>query len=415
MEKQPSIFGGACIIASVCVGAGMLGLPSAGAGPWTIWTMIVLVGTMIVLTWAGWLLLEAYKNYDLTASYNTVTKDLMGPGVNVINNIAFYFLGGILLYAYTTASGGILYGMLGKVLPFGEEFGPRICSIIFVFVFSAVVWHSTRLVDRLSSALVIIMALSFLLGASGLTVKIDMATLFNTGSHQEDTRYALYAISLLPVAFTSFGYQHAASSIREYYGDEVKAKKAMLGGTLIALGLYVFWLVSIFGNLPRPDFIPVVKAGGNVEALLEAMSDVIDSNTIKQSINIFSMAAILSSFVGVGLGVFHFFSDFFHFSHSKIDRTKSWAITFMPPLVMSLIAPMGFVKAIGYAGAVSTICGIIMPALMVWKVRQRGPEWQKGYRVAGGNFVIAICIIWGVAVAVIHLMAMNGAIPTYGA
>ncbi len=32
MSKQPSLFGGACIIASVCVGAGMLGLPSAGAG-----------------------------------------------------------------------------------------------------------------------------------------------------------------------------------------------------------------------------------------------------------------------------------------------------------------------------------------------------------------------------------------------
>ncbi len=35
MSKQPSLFGGACIIASVCVGAGMLGLPSAGAGAWT--------------------------------------------------------------------------------------------------------------------------------------------------------------------------------------------------------------------------------------------------------------------------------------------------------------------------------------------------------------------------------------------
>ena len=37
MKKQPSIFGGACIIASVCVGAGMLGLPTSGAGAWTLW------------------------------------------------------------------------------------------------------------------------------------------------------------------------------------------------------------------------------------------------------------------------------------------------------------------------------------------------------------------------------------------
>lgn len=40
MKNSPSIIGGSCIIASVCVGAGMLGLPSAGAGAWTIWSLI---------------------------------------------------------------------------------------------------------------------------------------------------------------------------------------------------------------------------------------------------------------------------------------------------------------------------------------------------------------------------------------
>ena len=30
MNKQPSVFGGACIIASVCVGAGMLGQCRSG-------------------------------------------------------------------------------------------------------------------------------------------------------------------------------------------------------------------------------------------------------------------------------------------------------------------------------------------------------------------------------------------------
>ena len=34
MNKQPSLIGGACIIAGVCVGAGMLALPLAGAGAW---------------------------------------------------------------------------------------------------------------------------------------------------------------------------------------------------------------------------------------------------------------------------------------------------------------------------------------------------------------------------------------------
>ena len=47
MTSKPSVTGGACIIASVCVGAGMLGLPSAGAGAWTSWSSLAIILTMI--------------------------------------------------------------------------------------------------------------------------------------------------------------------------------------------------------------------------------------------------------------------------------------------------------------------------------------------------------------------------------
>lgn len=105
MEKKPSLFGGACIIASVCVGAGMLGLPSAGAGAWTTWSIIAILVTMIMMTISGWMLLESFKRYDLKVSFNTVTQDVLGNKVNILNNIAVYFVGGILLYAYITSSG----------------------------------------------------------------------------------------------------------------------------------------------------------------------------------------------------------------------------------------------------------------------------------------------------------------------
>ncbi|MDK2684028.1 aromatic amino acid transport family protein, partial [Vibrio vulnificus] len=96
MSKQPSLIGGACIIASVCVGAGMLGLPSAGAGAWTLWSLLALTLTMVVMTLSGWLLLEAFKHYELRVSFNTVTKDMLGNKVNWFNNLMVYFVGGIL-------------------------------------------------------------------------------------------------------------------------------------------------------------------------------------------------------------------------------------------------------------------------------------------------------------------------------
>lgn len=406
MKKSPSIFGGACIIASVCVGAGMLGLPTSGAGAWTIWSILTICLTMITMTLSGWLLLEAYKHFDLRASFNTVTKSLLGNSVNVINNLSVYFVGGILLYAYTTASGGILSGLMGDVVALDS----RVWSIIFVFVFSFFVWHSTRIVDRISVLLIVFMALSFVFSVFGLTANIDLATLLDTQS--TDSNYAMYAMGLLPVALTSFGYHHSVATMRAYYGEERKAKLAIVGGTAIALSLYLLWVLSIFGNLPRNQFAPVIASDGNLDVLLGALGNVIESGSVKQAINAFSIAAILSSFIGVGLGVFDFLADVFKFDNSKAGRAKSWAVTFLPPLVLSVLFPLGFLKAIGYAGAVATIWACIIPALLARKSRTM-PNGKSGFVVGGGSATIILVMVFGVVTALFHFLAMFNMLPAF--
>lgn len=409
MQKQPSIFGGACIIASVCVGAGMLGLPSSGAGAWTIWSSIAILITMLVMTLSGWLLLEVYKHYDIRVSFSTVTKDILGGTTNIINNLAVYFVGGILLYAYTTASGDILDGLTKSLVDFGE-YSSRIWSIIFVFVFSIFVWHSTRWVDRVSVLLITFMLLSFVFSTYGLMLNIQLDNLFDF--HGTENNYAQYAVAMFPVALTSFGYHHSVCTMRAYYGEERKAKLAILGGTGIALTFYLLWICSIFGNLPRSNFAPIIASEGNVDVLLQTLGNVVNSSYVKQAISGFSIAAILSSFIGVGLGLFDYLADFFQFDNSRTGRTKSWAVTFLPPLLLSILFPLGFLKAIGYAGAVATIWACIIPALLVWKVRKM-KDHQRGFVVGGGNIVVSAVFIFGIFTAIFHLLAMFNLLPIF--
>ncbi|WP_429129691.1 aromatic amino acid transporter [Aeromonas media] len=402
MTSKPSVTGGACIIASVCVGAGMLGLPSAGAGAWTSWSSLAIILTMIIMTVSGWMLLEAFKPYELTASFNSVTKDLLGHKINVFNNLTVYFVGGILLYAYITSSGLILSGLLG--------INSQFASVLFVLVFSCFVWHSTRAVDRISVVLIAFMVLSFVFGVSGLAANIDATRLFH--SLTEELGQAPYALAMLPVALTSFGYHHSVASMRAYYGEEQKAKQAILGGTLIALALYLLWLLSIFGNLPRSAFGPVIAKGGDVDVLLGALASVIESKRVSNAINLFSMAAILSSFIGVGLGVFDYLADLFKFDNSRAGRAKSWGVTFLPPLLLSLLFPFGFVVAIGYAGAAATVWACIIPALLAKKSRELAPQ-VGGFKAPGGQPMVVAVIVFGVLTAVFHLMAMAGMLPIY--
>ena len=399
-NKQPSLLGGTCIIASVCVGAGMLGLPSAGAGAWTLWSIGAITLTMMVMTLSGWLLLEAFKHYDLRVSFDTVTRDLLGTRVNWFNNLMVYFVGGILLYAYISSSGQIIHDVLG--------INEKIASVLFVLAFSAVVWHSTRAVDRISVLLIALMIMTFVFGISGLASNVDIATLLAS----DNTSYAPFAMAMLPVALTSFGYHHSVSSMRAYYSEERKAGHAIAGGTLIALALYVLWMISIFGNLPRTQFGPVLEQDGNVDALLDALNSVIASEKVAGAINAFSMAAILSSFIGVGLGVFDFLADFFHFDDTRKGRAKSWLVTFIPPLLLSLLFPFGFVMAIGYAGAAATVWTCIIPALLARKTRQRFPD-DRGFKTPGGQAMIWLTITFGVLTAVFHFASMMGVLPVF--
>lgn len=399
MKKQPSLFGGACIIAGVCVGAGMLGLPASGAGAWTIWTIMAITFTMLVMTFSGWLLLDVYKDYDLRASFNTVTQNILGNKMNVINNIAVYFVGGILLYAYITASGGILENLTHSWIDLGE-FGSRIWSIIFVGCFSFFVWHSTRLVDRISVILILFMAISFVLSIFGLITNLNVSYLFDT-QNTTGTDYAKYVLAVFPVALTSFGYHHSVSSMRAYYGNEKQAKYAISIGTFIALVLYLLWVISIFGVLPREKFGPIIVSNSELDVLLDSIGNILETSYIKQMLNAFSIAAILSSFIGVGLGTFDFLADFFKFDDNKSGRTKAWAVTFLPPLFFSLLSPLGFLKAIGYAGAVATLWTCMTPALLAYKTRR------------GSRLLIAIVFFFGVCTALFHFLAMWNVLPVF--
>lgn len=414
MNKSPSVYGGACIIACVCVGAGMLGLPTAASGAWTWWALLILFGTMIIMTFSGWLLLEAYSSFPYKASFSTVTETVLGKPISIINNLAVYFVGGILLYAYITSAGLVLADMFSV--------NAKVTSLLYVMVFSFFVWHSTRWVDRISVLLILFMVISFVFGISGLASQIDLSVLLNAGD--EGANYVLYVAPMLPIALASFGYHHSVSSLRDYYQSERKAGKALIGGTVIAFVVYSAWLLSIYGNLPRGEFSHVIEAGGNADALLNQLSKVIEVTFISQVISAFSVAAILSSFIGVGLGVFDFLADLFKFDDTKEGRTKTWCVTFIPPLVLSLLFPFGFLIAIGYAAFAAAIWACIIPAALVAKLRaQRKADdnsedsndksAEPTFTVKGGSVVLWASLLFGIAVMVIHLLTLLDVIPMF--
>lgn len=405
-QKSPSLIGGAMIIAGTAIGAGMLANPTSTAGVWFIGSILALIYTWFCMTTSGLMILEANLHYPTGSSFDTIVKDLLGKGWNVINGLSVAFVLYILTYAYITSGGGITQNLLNQVFGGGEsavEISRTSGSLIFCFVLAAFVWISTKAVDRFSTVLIAGMVIAFFLSTAGLLGAVKTDVLLNTVA-QGEQQYLPYLLTALPVCLVSFGFHGNVPSLVKYYQrDGKRVMRAIFIGTGLALVIYILWQLAIQGNLPRSEFAPVIQKGGDVSALLEALHRYIETDYIAIILNFFAYMAIASSFLGVTLGLFDYIADLFKFDDSLLGRTKTTLVTFVPPLLLSLQFPYGFVIAIGYAGLAATIWAAIVPALLVRASRQKFPHTT--YQVYGGNLMVGFIILFGV----LNIVAQVGA------
>ena len=383
--KTPSLFGGAMIIAGTVIGAGMLANPTATSGVWFTGSLIVLLYTWFSMLSSGLMILEVNTHYPHGASFDTMVKDLLGPTWNVINGVAVAFVLYLLTYAYIFVGGDLTAKGLGSAV--GSDVSLTVGQLVFFGILAFCVWASARLVDRFTSVLIGGMVLTFIWATGGLIADAKLPVLFDTQA-PAGTSYWIYISAALPVCLASFGFHGNVSSLLKYFkGDAPKVAKSLWAGTLIALVIYVLWQIAIQGNLPRSEFAPVIATDGQVSVLIEVLSKFVQTGSMAAILSFFSYMAIATSFLGVTLGLFDYIADIFKWDDSVSGRTKTAALTFLPPLVSCLLFPTGFVTAIGYVGLVATVWTCFLPSLLLLRSRQKFGK-GKNYTVYGGAWLI---------------------------
>ncbi len=413
-KKQHSLFGGAMIIAGGTIGAGMLANPTSTAGVWFLGSLVLLAYTWFCMTSSGLMLLEANLHYPTGASFDTIVKDLLGQGWNVINGLSVAFVLYILTYAYITSGGGITEGFINQLLSSEQhtvQIGRVSGSLIFCLVLAVFVWFSTKAVDRFTTVLIGGMVIAFILSVAGLISSVKIEVLFDSVV-QGEQQYLPYMLGALPVCLVSFGFHQNVPSLVKYYErDANRVMKSVFFGTAIALAVYVLWQLAVQGNLPRAEFAPVIEKGGDIAVLLQALGKYIQTDFIALALRFFAYLAIATSFLGVTLGLFDYIADLCKFDDSRSGRTKTALITFLPPLLLSLAFPFGFVLAIGYAGLAATIWAVIVPALLAKASRRKFA--QSNYLVYGGNFMIYFVILFGLLNIAAQLAMQFGYLPEF--
>jgi len=147
---------------------------------------------------------------------------------------------------------------------------------------------------------------------------------------------------------------------------------------------------------------------------INSLSRLLENPTISSAVTIFADLALATSFLGVSLGLFDFFSDVLKRSDSGRDRMFTAIITFFPPLGFALFYPQGFIAALGYAAIALVVLAIFLPVTMVWVQRKQREHLLDDYRVKGGVPALAIAAILGVGIIGAQVMQMAGIVPAIG-
>ena len=408
--RAPSLLGGALIIAGTVVGAGMFANPTATAGIWFGGSLLVLAYTWFCMLASGLMLLEVGSHYPAGASFDTLVKDLLGPVWNGITGLAVAFVLYVLTYAYIFVGGDLTAQNLSAM---GQTVPLPVGQLLFFTVLALCVVWSSRWVGRLTSVLLGGMVITFLLATGPLLGSAQWPLLLDSDA-AAGTRYWPYVLTALPVCLASFGFHgNVASLYKHYRGDAAKVAKALWLGTLLALLIYVLWQLAIQGNLPRHAFAPVIAADGQVSVLIAEITRYGGHAAagMGKMLSLFAYMAIATSFLGVTLGLFDYLADLCGWGDDAAGRSKTAALTFLPPLLACLLFPTGFVTVIGYVGLAAAVWTALVPAMLLRRSRQRFGLGR--YRVRGGVTLMLLVFSFGVINIAAQLLSQWGWVPVF--
>ncbi|EDQ02546.1 putative tyrosine-specific transport protein [Shewanella benthica KT99] len=113
-------------------------------------------------------------------------------------------------------------------------------------------------------------------------------------------------MAALPVIFTSFGFHGSIPSIVRYLGKEPKGLVlVMVVGSAIPLVVYLLWLVVSQGVLSQAELMQSQSLNG----LIGSLSHLLHALMITNLVSIFADLALMTSFLGVSLGLSDYMSD----------------------------------------------------------------------------------------------------------
>ena len=390
------ILGSALMIAGTTIGAGMLAMPLTSAGIGFGATVLLLFGLWLLLTYTGLLFMEVYqtaKRPDVGVA--SLAEQYFGMPGRVLTTGSLLILLYALLAAYITGGGSLLSGLMPEFSDANVKL--KVSIVLFTVILGIFVIVGIKGVDGLTRLLFIGKIAAFLFVLAMMFPNVQMKNLMETPI---DNKLILAAV---PIFFTSFGFHVIMASINTYLDADIRRIRiAILIGTAIPLGAYLLWQLATHGVLSQSEFIQILQQDPTLNGLVTATREITGSAILGEMVRLFSALALITSFLGVALGIVECVGDLLKRVRLPANRLLLAPLTFVPPLLFALFYPNGFIAALGYAGLLFAFYGLLLPIGLAWRARKLHPELP--YRVAGGNVALILAFVAGIIIILVPFL-----------
>ena len=391
--------GSTLLVAGTMIGAGMLAMPLTSAGIGFGFTLVLLLGLWALLTFSALLFVELYQTVESDAGIGTLAEQYFGKAGRILATAVLIIFLYALIAAYVSGGGSLLKDLLP------ESFGNKVSILLFTVIFGSFIVIGTHSVDKINRVLFFVMLAAFAVVLSLMLPEIKFDNLMATPIDNA------LIISASPVFFTAFGFHGSIPSLNKYLDGNVKALRiSILVGSAITLCAYILWQMSTHGLLTQNEFLQILKEDATLNGLVKATLAITGSNLIAGAVKLFSTLALVTSFLGVGLGLLECIEDLLKRSFNiSAGRISLGLMTFIPPLVFAIFYPEGFILALGYAGQMFAFYAVVLPVSLVWKARRT--HTNLPYKVWGGNLTLIIVLVLGVIITSIPFAIRAGYLP----
>lgn len=356
------------LLVGCTIGAGVLGLPYAiyKSGFVTGFLVLLFLGGIMLLVnlYLGEITLRTKETHQLPGYAGLYLGKWGKTAMNLAMVIGIYGA----LCAYLIGQGEVLSKLFG--------IQPHIGIFLFFLIGGMLVYTGLRAIDKTEGWLVMLIVMISLLIFVFSLQKINTTNLSGFSLAKIFIPYGV-------ILFALDGLVAIPEMKEELIENQHNMKKCIILGSITPVIIYALFAIAVIGT-SAAYFSPE-----------NAMANLVIGKSLgsiaELSLNIFTLLALTTSFLALGLGLkWQFYCDL------NMGKNIAWALALVPPLLIAVLGITTFVKILGFVGAFCGGTQAILIVLMHKKAKektQRHPEYSIANNPLLSHTLISFLII----------------------